>query len=208
MELRVENWNGHNVRFVEKEAGQWWAVAMDIATALGYTHTPHMVRKITDYDKDVQNVDTLGGVQQVTIISEFGIYEAIWGSRKPEAASFKRWVFDVISELRKASGLEAYQVFRMLDKEHQKAAMQTLRENLVSPSPKDFIKANTIANKAISTRMGYPKMLKKEQMSPDMLSERQPILEDTVMLMAANKRFDMGLSVSKLVYDKYAMGTT
>jgi prophage antirepressor-like protein len=32
--MRVENWNGHGIRFVDKD-GEWWAVAKDVAAAYG-----------------------------------------------------------------------------------------------------------------------------------------------------------------------------
>jgi len=69
--------------------------------------------------------------------------------------------------------------------------------------PKHYIKANTIANKAVSTKFGHPKMIKKDQMTTDMLVARQPILDDTVELMEVNDRFDLGLSVSETIYSKY-----
>lgn len=37
-----------------------------------------------------------------------------------------------------------------------------------------------------------------------MLAERQPILDDTVSLMGVNDSFGLGLSVSGIVYGKYA----
>jgi len=40
-------------------------------------------------------------------------------------------------------------------------------------------------------------------MTPEMLVQRQPILEDTVDLMAAVERFDLNLSVSQTIYSKY-----
>lgn len=46
-------------------------------------------------------------------------------------------------------------------------------------------------------------MIKKDQMTPDMLVKRESILDDTVNLMTANESFDLGLSVSKVVYGKY-----
>lgn len=41
-------------------------------------------------------------------------------------------------------------------------------------------------------------------MTPDMLVERQPILEDTVVLMSAVDRFGLELSVSQAIYSKHA----
>lgn len=32
--MRIENWNGYNIRFIEHK-GEWWAVLKDICDALG-----------------------------------------------------------------------------------------------------------------------------------------------------------------------------
>lgn len=32
--MKVENWNGHAIRFVERN-GEWWAVLKDVCDALG-----------------------------------------------------------------------------------------------------------------------------------------------------------------------------
>ena len=96
----------------------------------------------------------------------------------------------------------------MLDKEHQREAMKRLQEGLSgkrSAVQVDYIKANTIANKAVSTRYGYPKMLKKGEMSPEMLVERQEVLDDTVRLMEINEKYGLGLSVSEQIYRAYLM---
>ena len=81
--------------------------------------------------------------------------------------------------------------------------MARLNSNLAKPVPKHFIKANTVANKTVSTMYGYPKMLKKDEMTPDMLVPRQEILDETVNLMALSEKFNLGLSISKTVQSKY-----
>ena len=88
----------------------------------------------------------------------------------------------------------------MLDKEHQKEAMKRLQDGLRKPQRVDYIKANTIADKAVSSRYGHPKMIKKGDMSPEMLAEREAILDDTVQLMALNDKYGMGISVSQTIY--------
>jgi prophage antirepressor-like protein len=201
--IRTETWDDHQIRFVEKEPGDWWAVAADVAKALGYKHTPHMLRILDDDQKDVRNVDTPGGSQEMSIVSEFGIYAVIMRSRRKEAIQFQKWVYNVIRELRQSTGLEGFQIFRMLDKEHQKEAMSKLKAGLRQPARVDFIKANTIANKAVSSKFGYPKMLKKNEMPPQMLVEREPILEDTVELMSVVDRFELPISVSETIYRKH-----
>ena len=202
--MKTEIWNGHLIRFVEKEPGEWWAVAKDIFTALDIQNTTDALRRLEQANYTLVSIYSEKSPNPSTnIVSEFGIYDIVFSSRKKEAKEFKRWVFSIIKTLRVSSGLEAFQVFRMLDKEHQKEAMRQLRDGLFHPVRVDFIKANTIANKAISTKHGYPKMVKKDQMTPEMLLERQPILKDTVTLMEANDSFGLGLSVSESVYEKY-----
>lgn len=203
MSNKTENWKGHEIRFVEINPGEWWAVAVDVAMVLGYSRARNMIRMLPDTQKGAHLMSTPGGEQELTIISEFGIYTSIMRSQRKEAIAFQDWVYEVIKILRQSTGMEGFQVFRMLDKEHQREAMSRLKVGLSNPVRVDFIKANTIANKAVSSTHGYPKMLKKAAMSPEMLIKRQQILDETVDLMAVNENFKLGLSVSKVVYSKY-----
>ena len=200
-EMKVENWNGHNIRFVWKD-GDWWGVAKDVCDALGYENSRKALSE--HVEKEDKNTVTIRyGIQgnpNMTVISEFGIYDLVFNSHMPEAKSFKRWVYAVIKSLRQTSGLEGFEIFRMLDKEHQKEAMKRLQDGLRKPQRVDYIKANTIADKAVSSRYGHPKMIKKGDMSPEMLAEREAILDDTVQLMALNDKYGMGISVSQTIY--------
>ena len=205
MRIKVETWSGNAIRFIEMAPGDWWAVVTDVARAMNHSNPAKMIKALKPHQKGVTKGYTPGGAQELSIISEQGLYKVIMRSNKPEAQAFEDWVCDVILTLRRASGLEGFQVFRMLDKDHQKETMLKLRNGLSRPVRVDFIKANTIANKAVSANHGYPLMIKKDQMTPDMLLERQPILEDTVRLMAANDSFGLGLSVSDAVYGKYCL---
>lgn len=118
--MKTETWLGHNIRFVDKQ-GEWWAVLADVASALDLN--ARWVRQ--RLSKDVVSnhiVPTAGGKQEMLIVSEYGVYETVFECRKPEAKEFKRWVFDIIKTLRQSSGLEGFQIFRMLDKEFLTAA--------------------------------------------------------------------------------------
>lgn len=200
--MKTENWNGNNIRFVEVK-GEWWAVLKDVCDALGLK-TKYVVERLDDEVVSTDHVsDSLGRDQEMLIVNEYGIYDAVFQSRKKEAKQFRRWVYDLLKELREAEGLEGFQIFRQLDKEHQKAEMKRLREGLKEPVRVDFIKANTIANKAVSNRHDLPKMIMKGDMSPEMLKEREPILEDTVSLMKIKDEYGLNISVSDAVYKKY-----
>lgn len=159
-EMKIEIWLGHKIRFVEKD-GEWWAVAKDVTDALGFSKPRDAVKVLKTKYKGVHKVPTLGGEQEMIILNEKGLYRLIMRSNKKEAEDFQDWVYEVLRTLRQSTGLEGFQVFRMMDKEHQKAAMKKLCDGLDNPVPVSFMKANTIANKAISTKYGHPKMLKK-----------------------------------------------
>lgn len=81
--------------------------------------------------------------------------------------------------------------------------MARINEINKNAEPRDYIKANTIANKVISTRYGFQKMIKKGEMTPEMLRDRQPILEDTVNLMKAKEDFGLDISVSEAIKKKW-----
>lgn len=198
--MKVENWNGHQIRFIEVK-GEWWAVLKDVCDALGLK-TKYVIERLDDEVVSTDHVpDSMGRDQKMLIVNEFGIYDAIFSSKKKEAKDFKHWVYRLLKELREASGMQGFEVFRALDKEHQKEMMRKLSNALANPVRVDFIKANTIANKAISNKHGLPKMIKKGEMTPRMLAEREPILEDTVELMKAKERFGLSLSVSERIYE-------
>ncbi|CNI51287.1 TPA: Bro-N domain-containing protein [Streptococcus agalactiae] len=199
--MRTETWNGYDIRFVEHQ-GEWWAVLTDICHALDLKPKRVKERLVDEVVSTDHVADSLGRQQEMLIVNEFGIYDTIFSSRKPEAKSFKFWVFETIKQLRQATGLEGFEVFRMLDKEHQKEAMARLTNSLDRVSKKDLIKANTITNKAVSNKFGYSKMVKKSEMTPDMLVAREMILDDTVELMGIKEKFGLNISVSESIYNK------
>lgn len=197
-ELKTERWNGHEIRFVNIE-GEWMAVLKDVCSALELD-VKNVSRSLGKEVCKTHPLETNGGVQKTLFTNEKGIFKAAFRSHKKEAEAFQDWVFDVLSQLRKSTGLEGFEVFRMLDKQHQKAAMQRLQTALQAPDKVAYIKANTIADKAVSTRYGHAKMLKKKDMTPQMLADRERLLDDTVSLMALNDRYHLGLSVSSAIY--------
>lgn len=202
---KIEQWNGHSIRFVEYN-GEWWAVLADIAKALELEQRFIKRRLADDVFSKHPITDSLGRQQEMLIVNEFGIYETIFSSRKPEARAFKVWVFEIIKQLRQQSGLEGFQAFRMLDKQHQKNAMTLLSNGLQEVNkeakPKDMMKANTIANKAISNKYGYPKMVKKSEMTEAMLRDREQVLDETVELMLVKERYGLNFSVADTIYSK------
>lgn len=83
-----------------------WFVGKDVAAALGYSNPQKAVREhVRDTHKGVNEMDTPGGKQQLTIIDEAGLYSLIMRAKTDKAESFQEWVTsEVIPAIRKTGG--------------------------------------------------------------------------------------------------------
>ena len=89
------------VRVVECN-GEPWFVASDVCRALSIINSRDAIARLDDDEKGVVSTDTPGGMQNMTVTNEPGLYTLVLGSRKPEAKAFKRWItHEVIPSIRK-----------------------------------------------------------------------------------------------------------
>jgi prophage antirepressor-like protein len=97
---------GNNQIHVVMRDGEPWFLGADVCAAIGVDITS--VRKLDDDEKDLYLMQTLGGQQQVTIVSESGMYTLVLRCRDAVKAGtvphrFRKWVTsEVLSEIRKA----------------------------------------------------------------------------------------------------------
>ena len=106
--IKIEHWAGFPIRFVG-QGNDWKAIATDISNALAYTSADHMLRRIPQkyqVKKLVPRNGVSGQGRIFTLLTEPGIYKAVFGSHKPEAEQFQDWVYQVIQQLRKQAGLQ------------------------------------------------------------------------------------------------------
>ena len=94
--------------------------------------------------------------------------------------------------------------FRQGDKKHQLECMALLQDMLpddVKQEKINYIKANTIVDKAVSNYFGFPKMIKKIDMNKDMLEVRENVLNDYLKLFEV---LQDNHEVKEVLYKKYA----
>ena len=83
--------------------GEPWFVARDVCECLELTNTSQTLSYLDDDEKGITTNDTPGGQQEMSIVSEAGLYSLILRSRKPEAKAFKRWItHEVLPSIRRA----------------------------------------------------------------------------------------------------------
>lgn len=146
-DIRVENWCGFDIRFVNIR-GIWYAVLKDLCDALGLKTfkvtdrlDSDMLEKVVIPVSEVLSKDVRSDIpskynrsdhlskgvrsrgdnktRPMLVVSEEGIYETLFASRKLEARKFRRWTFKTLKRLRNDVGLKGYEVLKMTDSEIQ-----------------------------------------------------------------------------------------
>jgi prophage antirepressor-like protein len=74
--------------------------ASDIGEVLDISKIRNTIQEFDETEKVAHSMDTLGGKQEVTFLTEKGLYKVLFRSRKPIAKQFTDWVCEVIKEVR------------------------------------------------------------------------------------------------------------
>ena len=100
-----QNHHYGRIRAMCDENGEPLFVAKDICAILDLGNPRSSIALLDDDEKGVHSVDTPGGKQQMTTVTEPGFYKLVMRSRKSEAKAFQRWVtHEVLPALRRDGG--------------------------------------------------------------------------------------------------------
>jgi len=72
----------------------------DIGAILEISNISSSIKNFDNTEKVIDNIYTLGGNQQVSFLTEKGLYKVLFKSRKPIAEQFQNWICEVVKELR------------------------------------------------------------------------------------------------------------
>lgn len=105
-DLQIFNYNGNDVRTIQIDGEPWW-VLKDVCMVLNIGNARDVFNRLDDDEKGVDQIDTLGGKQNMQIVNESGLYNVILRSDKPEAKPFRKWVTsEVLPSIRKTGGYQ------------------------------------------------------------------------------------------------------
>lgn len=106
-----------------------WFVAADVCRALEIGNPTMALSRLDEDEKDLISIEGISrGNNQANVVNEYGLYDLILGSRKPEAKAFKRWItHEVIPSIRK-HGAYATPVTIDTILENQDFGIQLLKE--------------------------------------------------------------------------------
>ena len=96
------NQNFGEIRVVEID-GEPWLVAKDVCDCLEIKNSRDALSRLDEDEKNtVVLTDGTPGNPERSVVNEYGLFNLILSSRKPEAKEFKRWVtHDVLPSIRK-----------------------------------------------------------------------------------------------------------
>lgn len=101
-------------------------IAVDVCRALEIGQVTNTIRRLDDDEKALISIKGLNkGNDKINVVNEYGLYNLVLASRKPQAKAFKRWItHEVIPAIRKTGKYEIEQ--------------QTLIEEAYKPSLKYY----------------------------------------------------------------------
>lgn len=137
--IQVFEYQSNKVRTVDMDGAPWF-VLKDVCEVLGLGNSRMVSDRLDEDEKGVSKIDTLGGVQNVTIINESGLYNVILRSDKPEAKPFRKWVTsEVLPSIRKTGSYtmpklskEMQALFLLDDRTQKQEARLTALENTMT----------------------------------------------------------------------------
>jgi prophage antirepressor-like protein len=115
-DITTFTFHDHDVRVMIED--QPWFFAADVSKVLGYRRVDYAVRILDEDEKSIRLIQTDGGAQKYSVITEPGLYRLLMRSDRPEAKPFQKWVVsEVLPALRKSGAYSAPTTTALLTKD-------------------------------------------------------------------------------------------
>lgn len=144
------------------------------------------------------------GKDKYFIMTKDGFTFLVMGYTGKKASKFKEEyikAFNKMEELLYDKNTDRYKEIKEEEKTIQKKEMDKLKSGIKEITPFMYMKANTIADKAVSIKFGYKKMIKKSKMTSDMLLERSRVMSYITSLMISQSLGIQIKSISNVIYN-------
>lgn len=178
---RLFEYQGTQLRTIMAD-GEPWFVLPDVCKLLDIKNPSDVPKRLEEDDLDtVEVTDSLGRKQLAHAVNEYGLYDVVLISRKPEAKSFKRWItHEVIPSIRKTG-------------------QYSLEENKVVPLSKD--QALVTVLRTTADLVEGQEEIKKEQVEiKRLIQEVDQKVEEQITLTSGEQR-KLQKEIARRVYD-------
>ena len=113
--------------------------AADIADVLELNNIRQIITNFDDSEKVLIPIETRGGIQNTLFLTENGLYEVFYKSKSPIAKTFRKWVANVIKEIRLTG---EYKLKNELDS--VKSELKEVKAKIVKNDKLKFKKEETV----------------------------------------------------------------
>lgn len=188
--------------------GEPYFIAKDITDRLGFLNGRKAIADHVDEDdKGVTKCYTHGGIQEMTVINESGLFSLILSSKLPEAKKFRRWVTsEVLPTIRRTGGYHLPQTYQealreLADKQDEIDKLEKINKEL---EPKGIFFDAVTQSDATTSMADVAKILDMGVGRNKLFS----ILKDRKILQPDNKPYQKYIDAGyfKLVEEKYNKG--
>ena len=131
--------------------------ASDVGVVLEISNIRTSIMDFDESEKVVHSMNTLGGSQEVTFLTEKGLYKVLFRSRKPIAQKFQNWVCDVIKEIR-VTGI--YNMQKEIDKKQEE--LEEKQEEL-EQTKDEMASLEDTKKKEYETKLEKERVLEREK---------------------------------------------
>jgi prophage antirepressor-like protein len=134
----IRDFNGHNIRVIIQKGVEWFA-GPDACDVLGIqksgaTFADFPATETARYSISTRSANGTEQKREVLFINEPGLYRLIFKSRKPEAESFKTWVFEeVLPSIRKTGKYDVRDIRAKSIEERNYMTAQWQRQGISKP---------------------------------------------------------------------------
>ncbi len=129
--------------------------ASDIGVILEMTNIRVIMKDFDESEKVVKNAYTLGGYQEVTFLTEKGLYQILFTSRKPIAKQFKNWICEVIKEIRLNGNYKLQKTVEDSNKKIEELTIKNEENLLTNSSDKRLVYLGLVEENIV--KFGYSK---------------------------------------------------
>lgn len=100
-------------------------VAVEVAEMIEVQNTTDLLKRVDEDEKLTYVVSRAGQRREVNMLTEFGLYEVLFQSRKPKAKEFKKVVKQILKEIRQQG---YYMAGELIDEPETPQALPTLEQ--------------------------------------------------------------------------------
>lgn len=152
-----------------------WFVLKDVCDALGHSNSRMVFKRLDDDEKGVSQIYTPGGVQEMQVVNEPGLYNVILRSDSEKAKPFRRWVtHEVLPSIRK----EGY--YSLMSDEQ---LMETLLER---PQFREKLKPQELRKIANRVRLRQAQEKERAKSDPEYRVHRENVIHNWNMMVQSD----------------------